>query len=294
MSMATVSGMTTPPVGRAPPAPAEPSAFDPEPAAAPPDAAAAAAGGADPAPARDAGPRLAWPVGVGGSLALHGLVMLAILFGVTRLAPPASSPEDIMTVEIAPAGAPPTPLRQTPPGPQRVRATVKPAPVRQVRIPPPPRLDVPHPEAVVPVKPDPQPDRQVRKQAAEQTTAPQPVPAPPKPVAAAPTAGASTQASNAAQTWGNLVVARLARSKRYPPRAQAEGQQDEVWVRMAIDRSGRLIDAQIVRSHGYAMLDREVLSLARRAGPYPPPPASEGDPAVVAVPVDFFITRLRR
>ena len=64
-----------------------------------------------------------------------------------------------------------------------------------------------------------------------------------------------------------------------------------VYVRLVIDGTGRLTEAQVVRSRGYALLDQEVISLAHRSSPYPAPPAKEGDPAIVVVPVEFFITR---
>jgi protein TonB len=129
----------------------------------------------------------------------------------------------------------------------------------------------------------------VPKPQAEETTAPQALVAPPKPVAASPVQGASSVASNAAQSWENGLLARLERVKRYPGAAQAQGQEDLVYVRLTIDRAGRLTDAQVVRSRGYAMLDREVVAMAHRASPFPAPPAEERDPVVVVVPVEFFI-----
>jgi protein TonB len=88
-----------------------------------------------------------------------------------------------------------------------------------------------------------------------------------------------------------LLLARLEHNKRYPSSAQAHHQEDVVYVRMVINSAGRLTEANVVRSRGFTLLDREVLSLARRTSPYPAPPATEGDPAVVVVPVEFFLAR---
>jgi protein TonB len=157
-------------------------------------------------------------------------------------------------------------------------------------MPPPPKL-LTHvkAEVVLPVKRRPHPPRPVQKPQSEETTAPQALVAPPKPVAASPVQGAASEASNAAQSWENGLLAQLERVKRYPGAAQAQGQEDLVYVRLTIDRAGRLADAQVVRSRGYAMLDREVVAMAHRASPFPAPPTEERDPVVVVVPVEFFI-----
>jgi protein TonB len=236
-----------------------------------------------------------WRVGVMSSIALHSLVALVVLFGLVRLPPPSRVADAAMTVEIAPApAAPPAPPRQTPPGPQQVRAITRPVPQNQSKISP-PRVDTPvKPEVVMQAKPQPQPDRPVLPKAADQTTDRQAAVAPPKAENAAPSAGASTVMSNAAQTWENLLLAKLQRNKRYPDSAQARGQEDVVYVKMSIDRAGRLTGADVVRSRGFAMLDSEVLSLVHRSSPYAPPPASEqGDMVVVVVPVEFFLKHNR-
>ena len=236
-----------------------------------------------------------WRTGLGMSIVLHGAVIGAVLFGLTWLAPRDGPSDAGMTVEIAPqVSAPPAPPRQTAPGPQRVEAVAKPRPINQPKIPPPPQLQIPvKPEVVVPAKPEPQPDRPVQKQAANQTTAPPTIAAPPKLEAAAPAAGAAPAASNAPQTWESSLLAKLERNKRYPIGAQTAHQEDVVYVRLVIDSGGRLTSANVVRSHGFSLLDNEVVSLARRSSPFPPPPPAEGNPVEVVVPVEFFISQHR-
>ncbi len=67
-----------------------------------------------------------------------------------------------------------------------------------------------------------------------------------------------------------------------------------MFVRLVIDRKGRLIDAALKKSAGFAMLDEETLALARRASPFPAPPDSvTGDRIVRIVPVEFYIKKPR-
>jgi protein TonB len=237
-----------------------------------------------------------WRIGVGASVLLHSAFVCSLLFGLVRLAPTASPVGAVMTVEIAPTlSAPPTPPRQTPPGPRQIEAASKPKPFDRPKIPPPPKLLIPiKPEVMEPATPDPQPDRPVLKQTTDQTTAPQAIAAPPKTEEAAPTTGDANVASNAAQTWEGLLLAKLERNKRYPSAARYSHQEDVVYIRMVIDGAGRLTGVDVVRSRGYTLLDKEVVSLAHRASPFPPPPSAEGNPAVLVVPVQFFITHYRR
>lgn len=242
-----------------------------------------------------AGGRLSWRVGVGTSVLLHAAAIGAMFLGFSFLAPAQKAADAVMTVDLAPvASAPPAPPRQTPPGPQRIEAVAKPRLLDAPKIPPPPQLMFPvKAEVEVPIKPDVQPNRPVMKEAADQSTAPQAVTAPPKPDSAAPSAGASSTASNAPQTWESLILAKLARNKRYPSAAQSEHQEDVVYVRLVIDAAGRLISANVVRSRGFGMLDQEVVELAHRSSPFPAPPPSEGAPVIVVVPVEFYITTKR-
>jgi len=236
-----------------------------------------------------------WRGAMAASGILHATVAASVLFGLVRLTPPSKVADAAMTVELAPSpSAPPVPPRQTPPAPEQVRAVAKPVPRDQPKIPPPPESPASKPEVAMQATPQRQPDRPVQKVAAEQTTAPSAVAAPSKPQSAAPVLGSSAVASNAPQTWENLLLAKLQRHKRYPDAAQSRGMEDVVYVRMAIDRQGRLLNANIVRSRGFAPLDSEVIALTRRASPFPaPPPNEEGDPVVVVVPVEFFVTHRR-
>jgi periplasmic protein TonB len=70
-----------------------------------------------------------------------------------------------------------------------------------------------------------------------------------------------------------LVSARLVRYKQYPAGARGEGRPG---VSFDVDGSGRVTSARLVSSSGNAAFDQEVVAMARRASPFPPPPDGKG------------------
>lgn len=94
--------------------------------------------------------------------------------------------------------------------------------------------------------------------------------------------------------WEGQIVARIEKRKRYPKTALAAGIEDKVLLRLTVDREGKLLRAEVARSAGHSVLNAEVLALAKRAAPYPRPPASVGGLSVtMLVPVEFFIKKAR-
>jgi len=92
--------------------------------------------------------------------------------------------------------------------------------------------------------------------------------------------------------WEGRVLARLASFKRYPVLAQRAGLQDSVMVRFIMDRTGRVLSAEIDKSRGFPLLDSEATALIRRASPLPAPPASMiGDEIQLVAPIRFFLRR---
>ncbi len=86
------------------------------------------------------------------------------------------------------------------------------------------------------------------------------------------------------------LLRHLNRHKRYPPGARAKREQGVVYVRFAMDRTGRVVRAGIERHSRYAPLDEEGLALLARAQPLPAPPAElAGDPLELVVPVEFSL-----
>jgi TonB family protein len=94
--------------------------------------------------------------------------------------------------------------------------------------------------------------------------------------------------------WEGAILSRLAHKKRYPPEALKAALGDTIMLRLTIDRDGRLLLAEIAKSRGVAMLDKEALALAWRASPYPAPPDTVvGDAVRLVVPIEFIMKRAR-
>jgi len=117
--------------------------------------------------------------------------------------------------------------------------------------------------------------------AVAQQTAPQPE----QPPTTTP-GPASPKPAPAIASWHQAVVARLARFQRYP--AQAKGATGVANLSFSIDRQGHVLNSQIIKSSGSAVLDAEALSLMTRAAPLPPPPAAVPDTDLTFVlPIRF-------
>ena len=96
--------------------------------------------------------------------------------------------------------------------------------------------------------------------------------------------------ASARASWQGRLVAWLARYKRYPRVAQEQHQQGTAYLRFAIDRQGRVLSFQLVRSTGFSLLDDEVQALIQRAQPLPaPPPEIPGNQIQLEVPVEFSL-----
>ncbi|MDI3468389.1 MAG: hypothetical protein OJF62_000452 [Pseudolabrys sp.] len=105
--------------------------------------------------------------------------------------------------------------------------------------------------------------------------------------ASAPAPGAG-RSDSAVPTWRSELVARLERSKRYPP--DAHGDAGVALLAFSVDHHGEVHGARIARSSGSAALDRETLSLLTRARPLPPPPAELASARIaVTVPIRYDV-----
>jgi periplasmic protein TonB len=144
----------------------------------------------------------------------------------------------------------------------------QPKPVEQ---PPPPPPDTS--QAVVePQEPPPQPVQETR---------------PPTPAVPARVKGG---APRIAPSWQTALVRRLQQYKRYPSEAQSHGVEGVVMLNFSVDRNGRVLAHEIVRSSGHPELDKEVISMIERAQPLPPfPPSMPEDKLDLTVPIRFSL-----
>ncbi|MEI9888065.1 MAG: energy transducer TonB [Rhizomicrobium sp.] len=191
-------------------------------------------------------------IGLSLTIALHGALALAIVYGGFRIAHDVMPPPIMISLDKpkADAKAPPPPVPLVQPPPQYIR-------VPEVNI----ASDVPP---------------------LIQTVA-TPVPAvradPP------PVASGETQQSYLAR-----LLSYLNRYKRYPAEAKAARIQGVVLLHFVMDKSGHVTSFEISRSSGKPALDEEALALIQRAQPLPPIPADFGKDTLNAiVPIEFSL-----
>jgi periplasmic protein TonB len=93
-----------------------------------------------------------------------------------------------------------------------------------------------------------------------------------------------------APSWQTELVRRLEQYKRYPSDAQSRGVEGVVMLSFSVDRNGRVLAHDIVRSSGHPELDKEVVSMIERAQPLPPfPPSMPEDKLNLTVPIRFSL-----
>jgi protein TonB len=219
-------------------------------------------------------------LGLAGTGSIMGLVLTAALFTWTIVHPPVETTSQSLTVvELQPLAAPPEPVREVAPGPERAKKqdaepepAIEPMPVPMVQLPPPSVAAREVREMVKITDPGP---------AVPETTAPKSVAAP-----------AINRLSNDARpNWEGTILAHLERFRRYPARARAARQQGTITVRFRMNKAGMVLSSAIVKRSGYYDLDQAALDTLKRAQPLPAIPADMGDEVELTIPVEFQLRR---
>jgi len=221
-----------------------------------------------------------------------GLSLLALAWP-TTIEPPTSAPMAAMTVELAPLPAAPEATPQVAqPGPVQEEKLAEPLPEPEIE----PLAEIPiieKAEAVLPPKPEPieEQPKHIEKIVEQEELAPPSIVAPVDDIAAAPAEGAvSLTPSQAPITWQSVLLHHLEKHKRYPRQARRRGQEAVVYVRVTINRDGKVIASQLSKACPYRTLNRETLALITRAQPLPPPPTEvSGETIEFVVPVAFSL-----
>jgi protein TonB len=92
--------------------------------------------------------------------------------------------------------------------------------------------------------------------------------------------------SDAVGAWQQQIALHLNGQKRFPPNAR--GQSGTAKIHFTIDRTGRLVSAQLLESTGHPQLDAEAIALLHRAQPFPAPPIEvNGDALKFDLPIVF-------
>ena len=90
--------------------------------------------------------------------------------------------------------------------------------------------------------------------------------------------------------YQSLLAAWLERYKRYPAAALRRRIEGRGLLQVSIDGRGNLRSSRLLEGLSSPILDQAVLDLARRASPFPPPPAGDGH-YEFTVPVEFRLGR---
>ena len=214
------------------------------------------------------------------SVTMHALAVAALTVFVRSASMPERADETPIEMVFAPPVAEPAPPEPSPPEPV-VEATAEEVPPQPATVaPPPPPAPLPEPapapepvsQPPPPPAPKPKPVR-VAKAAppVAATVAPAaPVAAPAPPPAPAPAPGdapapAPGDAPAVDPAWQSAVVAWLASHKTYPEESRRRGEEGRVAVRFTVDRSGRVLEADIATSSGVQRLDDAVAAMMRQA-----------------------------
>ena len=83
------------------------------------------------------------------------------------------------------------------------------------------------------------------------------------------------------KAWQQALAAWLATHKTYPDEARRQGAEGIVAVRFTIDRSGHVLQVQLIRSAGSAILDAAAEAMLRDAVLPPLPATISEDKATV-------------
>ncbi|EAI1779747.1 energy transducer TonB [Campylobacter coli] len=102
----------------------------------------------------------------------------------------------------------------------------------------------------------------------------------------------SGNAKEQIKSYQALLMAHLAKFKKYPQEAIMQKQEGVVRIRVSIDESGNVLSKELKKSCPYAVLNDEVLSLFKRASPLPKPPKEmlkDGEKISFVIPIDYNI-----
>src|ERR1700726_4234674 len=104
----------------------------------------------------------------------------------------------------------------------------------------------------------------------------------------APAQGTGAIAQRIRATWQKELIAHLDKHKRYP--ADRSLKSAEILVGFALDRTGHVLSASIVKGSGDAAFDEAALAMVRRSDPMPQPPPLVADEGLnFTLPVIFRV-----
>jgi periplasmic protein TonB len=122
--------------------------------------------------------------------------------------------------------------------------------------------------------------------AAEATAMPTSNEAKEAPRSTAPAQGIGESAQRVRLSWQKELVAHFDHHKRYP--ANRPNKAAEIMVRFTIDRTGHVLNSEVIKSSGDVAFDAAALGMVQRSDPVPPPPPLVADESLTfSLPVVF-------
>lgn len=98
--------------------------------------------------------------------------------------------------------------------------------------------------------------------------------------------------NGASLDYASRLRAWLEAHKTYPRRARMRREEGVVHLQFAVDRQGRLLKGDVVRSSGHGSLDAEAMAMLDRSNPFPGAPHGvRGERIEVSTPVEFYLAR---
>ena len=223
--------------------------------------------------------------GIGLSLLTHAALLGAVVW-LWQLQPVTPAPEPIRWEISLYTPAPPAPAPV---------AALSPPP----EVPPSPKPMPPKPQAKPKPKPKPRalaPPKPMTRDEAEPP--PAPAPAPTTVATTGPLTGLASPAPVGAPEpkpdfdWlRGYLAGQIRRHTHYPGEARRQGWEGQVLIRAVIGGRGDLLEAEIVKSSGHAVLDDEALATLRRVMPVPAAKTSGWSQVAVTIPFDYRLKR---
>ena len=93
-------------------------------------------------------------------------------------------------------------------------------------------------------------------------------------------------------TYYGLLQGLIQNAIQYPPASVRAGEEGEAKVRVHFDRTGKILDVEVVTKTGFVKLDGEARAVFGRIGKFPPiPTGSNAEDAefIIELPINFTL-----
>jgi protein TonB len=203
------------------------------------------------------------------SLLIHGALLLAppALWETVEHATRTPPPIVARLVEPPAPAPPPAPPVPPPPAPKPPPSPPKKAAPKPATAPPPlpAKRQRPVQKEVQERKEEPEKAQEPAETPETKPALPAPKPAPPAREPAPPVQAREPDIPSLIGQYGSVLKSEMRRQVKYPARARDEGWEGEGRLLLVVGEDGKITTLGVVKSSGYALLDRTLMEGARRA-----------------------------